>query len=226
MNHALTGKSKFTQEKVQLKYLDIFLHQHWIASGCEYVKSHNPRKAWKWIKTTAKVGKSFSASPHSIQNKDGLLVSSTKEVLDVWHDHYKTLASDPTGTSLSVDYWNNLPTNEFLLDFRDNEWDINQDISADEIRSAISSTPNFKASGPDDIPIEFFKALISNNDDDANNEPSSDMNCLLLLFNRIWNGDFPSSWNEASIVSIPKKGDLTDCDNYRGISLINNGIIN
>jgi len=199
-------------------------YQHWIASGCEYVKSHNPRKAWKWIKTTAKVGKSFSASPHSIQNKDGLLVSSTKEVLDVWHDHYKTLASDPTGTSLSVDYWNNLPTNEFLLDFRDNEWDINQDISADEIRSAISSTPNFKASGPDDIPIEFFKALISDNDDDANNEPSSGMNCLLLLFNRIWNGDFPSSWNEASIVSIPKKGDLTDCDNYRGISLINNGI--
>ena len=50
------------------------------------------------------------------------------------------------------------------------------------------------------------------------------MNCLLLLYNRIWNGDFPNSWNEASIVSIPKKGDLTDCDNYRGISLINNGI--
>jgi len=50
------------------------------------------------------------------------------------------------------------------------------------------------------------------------------INCLHLLFNRIWNGDFPESWNEASIVSIPKKGDLTDCDNYRGIFLINNSI--
>jgi len=44
------------------------------------------------------------------------------------------------------------------------------------------------------------------------------------LFNRIWNNEFPESWNQASIVSIPKKGDLTDYDNYRGISLINVGI--
>jgi len=36
---------------------------------------------------------------------------------------------------------------------------------------------------------------------------------------------FPSTWNVASIISIPKKGDdLSDYDNYRGISLINNGI--
>ena len=44
------------------------------------------------------------------------------------------------------------------------------------------------------------------------------------MFNRIWNNEFPESWNQASIVSIPKKGDLTDYDNYRGISLINVGI--
>ena len=46
-----------------------------------------------------------------------------------------------------------------------------------------------------------------------------------MQYSRIWNGEFPSSWNEASIISIPKKGDdLSDYDNYRGISLINNGI--
>jgi len=42
-----------------------------------------------------------------------------------------------------------------------------------------------------------------------------------LIFNKIWNGSFPKKWNSASIVSIPKKGDLSDCSNYRGISLIN-----
>jgi len=87
-----------------------------------------------------------------------ILVSSTKEFLDVWYDHYNKLASDTTGTSFSVEYWNNITPNEFLLDYRDNKWDINQNISTDEIQTTISSTPNFKASGSDDIPIEFFKS--------------------------------------------------------------------
>ena len=197
-------------------------YQHWIASGCEYAKSHNPRKAWKWIKRTAKIGKTNSVVSHPIKNSKGELVSSTKEQLKVWHKHYKKLASDPTGTSTSLDYWSEAPPSEFLIEFRNEEWDINQDISIDEIRSAILSTPNYKASGPDGIPIEFYKALVSETEGDDVSSPG--FNCLLLLFNRIWNGDFPNSWNEASIVSIPKKGDLTDCDNYRGISLINNGI--
>ena len=45
-----------------------------------------------------------------------------------------------------------------------------------------------------------------------------------MIFNKIWNGSFPKKWNSASIVSIPKKGDLSDCSNYRGISLINVGL--
>jgi len=112
--------------------------------------------------------------------------------------------------------------NSYLIDFRNEEWDINQDISIDEIKSAILSTPNYKASGPDDIPIEFYKAIVPGGEDNETSSPC--INCLLLLFNRIWNGDFQKSWNETSIVSIPKKGDLNDCYNYRGIFLINNVI--
>jgi len=36
------------------------------------------------------------------------------------------------------------------------EWEINQDISDDEINMVISTIPNFKACGPDGIPMEFF----------------------------------------------------------------------
>jgi len=43
---------------------------------------------------------------------------------------------------------------------RQQEWEINQDISNEEISYAISSTPNFKACDPDGIMMEFFKALI------------------------------------------------------------------
>jgi len=40
---------------------------------------------------------------------------------------------------------------------------------------------------------------------------------------------FPEEWNSASIISIPKKkkkGNLSDCNNYHGISLINVGLKN
>jgi len=76
---------------------------------------------------------------------------------------------------------------------RQQEWDINQGISDEEICKAISSTPNFKASGPDGIPMEFFKALILSKDDsegssDNNINISSGFKCLKALINRIWNG--------------------------------------
>jgi len=77
--------------------------------------------------------------------------------------------------------------------------------------------------------MEFFKALIPCKDDsegssDNNSNISSGFKCLKVLINGIWNGVFPKSWNNASIVSIHKKGDPSDCNNYRGISLINNGL--
>jgi len=101
-----------------------------------------------------------------------------------------------------------------------------------EIESTIRDMKNNKAPGPDGIPTEFFKAFFKNDvsSDDHSNSNTTDNNysdcakCLLLLFNKIWDGDFPNEWNSASIVSIPKKGDLSDCNNYRGISLINVGL--
>jgi len=192
------------------------------------MKTHNPKKAWNWIKKTSKVGKLNSFTVQPIQDKNGNLVSSTEEQLVIWHGHYKKHASDLSGLSLSFDYWYETPSDSRFIFPRLAEWDINQEITVEEVKSAILSTPNFKASDPDGIPIEFYKALIppenSSDNSENTNAPSYGINCLLLLFNRIWNGDFPKSWNEASIVSISKKGDPTNCDNYRGISLINNGI--
>ena len=46
-------------------------------------------------------------------------------------------------------------------------------------------------------------------------------NRLHQLITKAWEeGSVPQAWKDASIVTIYKKGDRTDCGNYRGISLL------
>jgi hypothetical protein len=46
----------------------------------------------------------------------------------------------------------------------------------------------------------------------------SEIHKLIML---IWNkGELPHQWKDSIVVPIHKKGDKTDCSNYRGISLL------
>ena len=85
------------------------------------------------------------------------LSTSTKEQLEVWHNHYKKkLASSHSDINSALIEWSNKFSNGTIRYTRHNEWDINQDISIEEIKEAILATPNYKALGPDGIPIEFY----------------------------------------------------------------------
>lgn len=75
---------------------------------------------------------------------------------------------------------------------------------------AIKSLHNGKAPGPDNIPPEALKADID-----------TTVEMMHVLFGKVWdNEEIPSDWKESHIVKIPKKGDLSNCNNYRGISLL------
>ena len=42
---------------------------------------------------------------------------------------------------------------------------------------------------------------------------------LYELLGKIWEEeDLPMDWKEGHIIKLPMKGDLSQCDNYRGIS--------
>ena len=48
---------------------------------------------------------------------------------------------------------------------------------------------------------------------------------LLIICNMIWQtGDWPTSWTQFLIITLPKKGNLQLCQNYRTISLISHPI--
>jgi len=194
---------------------------------CDDFVNNNNRKGWQGLRKLSRPSFSSTSSPNYLKSSDGRYLFSNEDKLQRFAEHYEILASDVTGHSRDDIFWENrfasLPFNP--------EWDINGPITISEIYETVSSMKNNKAPGPDGIPTEFFKAFFTNfssDDDQTNNQssfsesnPPDSVLCLYLLFNKIWDGDFPSDWNTASIVSIPKKGDLSDCNNYRGISLIN-----
>ena len=79
--------------------------------------------------------------------------------------------------------------------------------SAFEVELAIEKLKNHKSPGTDQIPTELIKA------------GSRTIRCEIhKLIISIWNKEeMPDEWKESIIVPIYKKGDKTDCNNYRDI---------
>jgi len=82
--------------------------------------------------------------------------------------------------------------------------------SAFEFELAIGKLKNYKSPGIDQIPTELIKAV------------GRTISCAIhKLIISIWNKEeLPEEWKESIIVPIHKKGDKTDCNKYRGISLL------
>ena len=82
--------------------------------------------------------------------------------------------------------------------------------SASEVELAIENIRSHKSSGIDQIPAELIKA--------GGRTLRYEIHKLI---NSIWNKEeLPEEWKKSTIVPIYKKGDKTDCSNYRGISLL------
>ena len=84
------------------------------------------------------------------------------------------------------------------------------DPSAYEVELAIDKLKSHKSPGIDQIPAELIKV-------------EGITMCLEIhkLITSIWKKEkLPEEWKESIIVPIRKKGDKTDCNNYRGISLL------
>ena len=83
-------------------------------------------------------------------------------------------------------------------------------LTRDEIRMAIRQLNSGKAPGPDGIPCEALKADIE-----------TTVYMLYPLFEKIWEvEEVPLDWKEGYLIKLSKKGDLSNCTNYRGITLL------
>jgi hypothetical protein len=78
-----------------------------------------------------------------------------------------------------------------------------------EVEIAIAKLKKYKSPGSDQIAAELIQAggeiLLS---------------VIHKLINSVWNKKLLDQWKESIIVPIHKEGDKSDCNNYRGISLL------
>ncbi|VDO60654.1 unnamed protein product [Schistosoma curassoni] len=75
---------------------------------------------------------------------------------------------------------------------------------------AIRQIKSSKAAGPDNIPAEALKADVA-----------VIARILHILFSKIWDEEqVPTDWKEGHLTKLPKKGDLSNCENYGGITLL------
>ena len=143
------------------------------------------------------VGKATCDAPG--RDKSGKVLTTEDSQLKRWMEHFGEVL--------------NRPEPEERPDIPDAESDpgIRTDPpSRQEIKDAVKRLKANKAPGPDGIPPEAFKADIN-----------TSVEALHKVFSNIWEKeDIPTEWKTGHLVKLPKKGDLGNCNNWRGITLL------
>ncbi|KAK2193851.1 hypothetical protein NP493_5g15073 [Ridgeia piscesae] len=128
-------------------------------------------------------------------------MKSTKRVVARWSEHFQKLLNVPG--DINHEALDNIPQ-------RITKTSLDEIPTMDEMARAIACLKGGKAPGGDGIPAEVWKHGGGNL-----------FSRLHQLITNAWKvGSLPQAWKDASIVTIYKKGDRTDCGTYRGISLL------
>ena len=137
----------------------------------------------------------------ALLKKNGELTANPEEVTGRWHDHFKKILNIPSKYKEDViDEIQQLPT----------QLHLDEPPKEEEIESALSKLKNGKASGKTGILPELIKY-----------GGAELWNRVLDLVKVVWEEEaVVRDWKDATIIPIPKKGNLQVCDNWRGISLL------
>ncbi|KAL6491468.1 hypothetical protein MHYP_G00018130 [Metynnis hypsauchen] len=143
-------------------------------------------------------GKNFNPTK-PVKDKKGRTITSDAGQRTRWVEHFEEILNRPP-PQVAPDI---TPAEEPL------RVNTNSPTKA-EIIKAIKSLKNGKAAGPDGIPPEALKA-----------DATTTAEILYPLLQKIWEQEkVPADWKLGYLVKLPKKGDLSQCGNWRGIMLL------
>ncbi|CAH1248758.1 Hypp8389 [Branchiostoma lanceolatum] len=139
-----------------------------------------------------------SACSVPIKDRQGKLLTNEKEQAERWAQHFEEVLNRPEPDEPA----DPAPSEDIP---------INTDPpTLEEVETAIKAMKNRKAPGIDAIQAELLKA-----------DCATATLLLTDLFAKIWEHEvIPQDWSKGLIFKIPKKGDLSNCNNWRGITLL------
>ena len=130
-----------------------------------------------------------------------MLLTSTEDKKERWTEHFTQLLSETSTVSDTV--INSLPQ-------RPEETCLDEIPTIHEVEKAISQIKDNKSAGPDGIPPELFT-----------HGGHTVVKHLHRIFVEIWIDEMiPADMRNANIITIFKKNDRHNVNNYRGISLL------
>jgi len=135
-----------------------------------------------------------------INDADGKPLKTQEEQAKRWKEHFQTIlnCNEPDDIQdLNTGYTKTLNIEV-------------GDITTEEVIRAIKKLKNGKSAGVDGIQAELLK----NGGDEL-------VKKMTTLCNQVWKSEqVPRDWKDGIIIPLPKKGDLKDCNNWRGITLL------
>jgi endonuclease/exonuclease/phosphatase family metal-dependent hydrolase len=150
-------------------------------------------------KIVNKMSRNGGSTSKPVRDKSGKILVAVEDQLKRWKEHFEETLNHQFNSQCKLE---SKQTAEIRIN--------SSSPSKLEIVKALKELKNGKAAGVDGIPAEVLKA-----------DTSLTADALLPLFTNIWNSEtLPADWLQGIIIKIPKKGDLTDCKNWRGINLL------
>ena len=177
-------------------------NEWWTAKGKELSQAHETQD-WKtlfgfWKKLDSKRTVSRGTE---IRDADGNMLTNEEEQRVRWAQHFQKVLNQ--NSKVQTDAVNAVTERE------EQHW-LADTPTIEEVTKAISLLTNNKAASTDEITAEVLKA--------GGPITAQAMHNLICI---IWKDEVvPQEWIDAVLVPIPKKGDITKCDNWRGISIL------
>ncbi|WP_419593732.1 hypothetical protein, partial [Thiolapillus sp.] len=143
--------------------------------------------------TTVKQGKATT-----VQDRSGKCLTEERQILNRLTEYCSELYNYKVNGDPSV---LNCPQTDTVND---------HSILRREVEAAVQSLKKGKSAGVDNIPAE----LVQTGGEDV-------ITALTTICNKIWQtGEWPTPWTQSFVITLPKKGNLQQCQNYRTISVI------